>query len=59
MSKAINNTAIGDEALEFLDRLLTPEEKAASALRVSIIEEMVKARTSYKHHSNSSAGKTI
>ena len=45
MSKTINNnTAIGDDALEFLDSLLTPEEKAASALRVSIIGEMVKAR---------------
>ena len=44
MSKIINNTAIGDDALEFIDRLLTPEEKAASELRVSIIGEMVKAR---------------
>lgn len=30
--------------MEFLDSLLTPEEKAASALGVSIIGEMVKAR---------------
>ena len=36
--------AIGDDALEFIDSLLTPEEKATSELRVSIIGEMVKAR---------------
>ena len=44
MSEIINNTAIGDDALEFIDSLLTPEEKAASELRVSIIGEMIKAR---------------
>lgn len=36
--------AVGDDALEFLDSLLTEEEKAASELRVSIIGELIKAR---------------
>lgn len=36
--------AVGGDALEFLDSLLTPEEKAESDLRVALIGEMVKAR---------------
>lgn len=36
--------AVGGDALEFLDTLLTPEEKVESDLRVALIGEMVKAR---------------
>lgn len=45
MSKATNNPAIGNDALEFIDNILTPEEIAESDLRVSIIGELIKART--------------
>ena len=38
------NPAIGQDALEFLDSLLTPEEIAESDLRVSLIGELIKAR---------------
>lgn len=38
------NNAIGKEALEYIDTLLTPEEIAESNLRVSIIGEIIKAR---------------
>ena len=37
------NPAIGQDALEFLDSLLTPEEIAESDLRVSLIGELIKA----------------
>lgn len=36
--------AIGSDALEFLDSLLTPEEIAESNLRVALIGEFIKAR---------------
>ncbi len=36
--------AIGRDALEFMDTLLTPEEKAESDLRVALIGELIKAR---------------
>lgn len=36
--------AIGGDALEFMDTLLSPEEIAESDLRVSIIGEFIKAR---------------
>lgn len=36
--------AIGDDALEFMDSLLTPEEVAESNLRVALIGEIIKAR---------------
>lgn len=42
--KIMNNPAIGGDALEFIDSLLTPEEKAESDLRVAIIGELIKAR---------------
>ncbi|MDO4773421.1 MAG: helix-turn-helix domain-containing protein [Bacillota bacterium] len=38
------NNAIGRDALEFMDSLLTPEEIAASNLRVALIGELIKAR---------------
>ncbi len=37
-------SAIGSDALEFMDSLLTPEEKAESDLRVALIGELIKAR---------------
>ncbi len=40
----IDNPAIGGDALEFIDSLLTPEERAESDLRVAIIGELIKAR---------------
>lgn len=40
----MNNPAIGGDVLEFMDKLLTPEEIAASNLRVAIIGELIKAR---------------
>lgn len=40
----MNNPAIGGDVLEFMDNLLTPEEIAASNLRVAIIGELIKAR---------------
>lgn len=43
--KAIKeNPAIGRDALEFIDTLLTPEEIAESNLRVALIGELIKAR---------------
>ncbi len=36
--------AIGNDALEFMDSILTQEELMESDLRVSIIEELIKAR---------------
>lgn len=38
------NPAIGRDALEFMDSLLTPEEIAESNLRVALIGELIKAR---------------
>ena len=37
-------TAVGRDALEFVDSLLTPEEVAESNLRVAVIGEIIKAR---------------
>lgn len=36
--------AIGGDALEFMESILTPEEAAESDLRVAIIGEIIKAR---------------
>ena len=36
--------AVGDDVLEFMDSLLTPEEIAESNLRVALIGELIKAR---------------
>ncbi len=36
--------AIGEDALAFMDCLLTPEEIAASDLKVSLIRELIKAK---------------
>ena len=38
------NSAIGKNALEFIDSLLTPEEMLESDLRVALIGELIKAR---------------
>jgi DNA-binding XRE family transcriptional regulator len=38
------NNAIGRDALEFMDTLLTPEEIAESNLRAALIGELIKAR---------------
>lgn len=38
------NNAIGKDALEFMDTLLTPEEIAKSDLRVALIGKLIKAR---------------
>ena len=38
------NSAIGKNALEFIDSLLTPEEILESDLRVALIGELIKAR---------------
>ncbi len=38
------NNAIGRDALEYMDTLLTPEEVAESNLRVALIGEIIKAR---------------
>lgn len=38
------NNAIGKDALEFMDTLLTPEEIAESDLRVALIGELIKTR---------------
>ena len=38
------NNAVGGDALEFMDSLLTPEEIAESDLRVALIGELIKAR---------------
>lgn len=39
-----NNSAVGRDALEFIDTFLTPEEIAESDLRVALIGELIKAR---------------
>lgn len=39
-----DNPAIGRDALEFIDTLLTPEEIAESDLRVALIGELIRAR---------------
>ena len=38
------NSAIGEDALEFMDSILTDEEIAESDLRVALIGELIKAR---------------
>lgn len=38
------SNAIGHDALEYIDNLLTPEEVAESNLRVTLIGELIKAR---------------
>ena len=38
------NEAIGRNALDFMDNLLTDEETAESNLRVALIGELIKAR---------------
>lgn len=38
------NNAIGKDALEFMDTLLTPEEISESNLRVALVGELIKAR---------------
>ena len=38
------NSAVGQDVLEFIDSLLTPEEIAESDLRVALIGELIKAR---------------
>lgn len=38
------NNAIGKDALEFMDTLLTPEEIAESDLRVALIGELIKTK---------------
>lgn len=38
------NKPIGNDALEFMDKILTPEEIAQSNLRVALIGEFIKAR---------------
>lgn len=40
----MNHNAIGRDALEFVDTLLTQEEIAESNLRVALIGELMKAR---------------
>ena len=40
----MNNSAIGRDALEYLDTVLTPEEINESNLRVALINEFIKAR---------------
>lgn len=39
-----NNPAIGTNALEFIDSLLTPEEKAESEARVAIIAKQIEQK---------------
>ena len=36
--------AVGDNAIDFINSLMTPEERAESDLRVSLIGELIKAR---------------
>lgn len=40
----MNKSANGGDVLEFMDAMLTPEEIAASNLRVALIGELIKAR---------------
>ncbi len=44
MNKINDNSAIGGNALELIDTLLTKEEVAESNLRVALIGELIKAR---------------
>ncbi len=44
MNRITDNPAIGGNALEFIDTLLTTEEVAESNLRVALIGELIKAR---------------
>lgn len=44
MSRTVNSPMVGQDAVEFMDSLLTAEEIAESDLRVSIIGELIKAR---------------
>lgn len=39
-----DNPAIGRDAIEFMNSILTPEEIAESDLRVALIGELIKAR---------------
>lgn len=36
--------AVGENAMEFMNRILTPEETAENDLRMAIIRELIKAR---------------
>ena len=38
------NSTVGQNALEFIDSILTPEEIAESDLRVALIDELIKAK---------------
>lgn len=38
------NSAVGRDAVKFIDNLLTPEERAESDIRVALISEIIKAR---------------
>lgn len=38
------NNAVGRDALDFIDNILTPEEVAESNLRAALIGELIKAR---------------
>ena len=40
----LNNNAVGEDALAFIDALLTPEEIAESDRRVELIGEQIKAK---------------
>ena len=42
--KVRGSAAVGDDALAFMDSLLTPDEIAESDLRVQLIGEIIKAR---------------
>lgn len=44
MNASKKSSAVGNDALEFIDNLLTPEEKAESDIRVALIGEIIKAR---------------
>ncbi|NLM17105.1 MAG: helix-turn-helix transcriptional regulator [Candidatus Riflebacteria bacterium] len=44
MTKTPVDSAIGKDALEFIDSILTPEEIAESDLRVAVIRELITAR---------------
>lgn len=38
------NDALGDDALDFMDKLMSPDEILESDLRVQLIDELVRAR---------------
>lgn len=42
--KERGESALGEDALDFMDSLLTEEERAESNLRVALIGELIKAR---------------